>query len=80
LIFFVIQEGRLDILHSDGNSPESEPEGAKKSAFQRSISEIVSDDDSTNAHDKNLGRLFSPRRRNNSGGVGGGYILRHVCI
>lgn len=58
-------------MHSAGTSPESEPEGSKKSAFQRSISEIVSDDDSANAQDKNLGRLFSPRRRNNSGGVGG---------
>ncbi|XP_053398701.1 E3 ubiquitin-protein ligase MYCBP2-like isoform X4 [Mercenaria mercenaria] len=71
-------EGRIDVsMHSAGTSPESEPEGAKKSAFQRSISEIVSDDDS-NAHDKNLGRLFSPRRRNNSGGVGdGGTLLKH---
>jgi hypothetical protein len=51
-----------------GTSPESDPEG-RKSTFQRSVSEIVSDDDITN--EKNLGRLFTSRRRNNSGGVGG---------
>ena len=55
---------------SAGTSPDSDPEGVKKTSFHRSISEIVSDDDS-NQHEKNLGRLFSGRRRNNSGGVGG---------
>lgn len=58
-----------------GTSPESDPEG-RKSTFQRSVSEIVSDDDITN--EKNLGRLFTSRRRNNSGGVGdGGTLLKH---
>ena len=59
---------------SVGTSPESDQEGSKKTGFQRSISEIVSDDDA-NAHEKNLGRLVSPRRRNNSGGVGGRKIV-----
>lgn len=72
IIMLYSQEGHLDVsMHSAGTtSPESDPEGSKKSSFQRSISEIVSDDDGANG-DKNLGRLFSPRRRNNSGGVGG---------
>ena len=54
-----------------GTSPESDHEGTKKAGFQRSISEIVSDDDANARHEKNLGRLVSPRRRNNSGGAGG---------
>ena len=54
-----------------GTSPESDQEGSKKAGFQRSISEIVSDDDANARHEKNLGRLVSPRRRNNSGGAGG---------
>lgn len=71
-VFSSFQDGNMEIPNrSAGTSPDSEPEGSKKNAFQRSISEIVSDDDSANSHDKNLGRLFSPRRRNNSGGVGG---------
>ncbi|KAL4230611.1 E3 ubiquitin-protein ligase mycbp2 [Mactra antiquata] len=72
-------EGNMEVPNrSAGTSPDSDPEGSKKSAFQRSISEIVSDDDGSNIHDKNLGRLFSPRRRNNSGGVGdGGTLLKH---
>ncbi|WAQ99892.1 MYCB2-like protein [Mya arenaria] len=64
---------------SAGTSPDSDPEGSKKGPFQRSVSEIVSDDDSSNSQNKGtLGRLFGSRRRNNSGGVGdGGTLLKH---
>ncbi|KAL5012682.1 hypothetical protein ScPMuIL_011233 [Solemya velum] len=63
---------------SAGTSPDSEQEQYKKTAFQRSISEIVSDDDGTN-QDRNISRLLSGRRRNNSGGVGDGgmSLLKH---
>ena len=61
----------MGIPRSAGTSPDSDQEGSKKTGFQRSISEIVSDDDATNVHEKNLGRLLTSRRRNNSGGVGG---------
>ncbi|XP_052283534.1 E3 ubiquitin-protein ligase MYCBP2-like isoform X2 [Dreissena polymorpha] len=66
---------------SDCASPESDPDWAddgKKGPFQRSVSEIVSDDGGSNAQDKGtLGRLFGSRRRNNSGGVGdGGTLLK----
>jgi hypothetical protein len=40
----------------------------KKTAFQRSISEYVSDDDASHGNERNYGK-FSGRRRNNSGGV-----------
>jgi hypothetical protein len=42
----------------------------KKTAFQRSISEYVSDDDASHGNERNYGK-FSGRRRNNSGGVTG---------
>ena len=57
------------IPKSAGTSPDSELEQIpKKTAFQRSISEYVSDDDQSN--ERNYGKL-SGRRRNNSGGVTG---------
>ena len=54
---------------SAGTSPESELDQLpKKTAFQRSISEYVSDNDDNS--ERNLGK-YSGRRRNNSGGVTG---------
>ena len=70
----------MTIPRSAGTSPESDQEGIKKTGFQRSISEIVSDDDASNMLDKNLGRLVSSRRRNNSGGVGGKKIYSGLVL
>ncbi|XP_069130438.1 LOW QUALITY PROTEIN: E3 ubiquitin-protein ligase MYCBP2-like [Argopecten irradians] len=64
---------------SAGTSPDSELEQThKKTAFQRSISEIVSDSDEGFAgNDRN--RQYAGRRRNNSGGVGDGgmSLIKH---
>jgi hypothetical protein len=57
------------IPKSAGTSPDSSDELFSKSrAFQRSLSEIVSDDSKEQENDK---KMVSGRRRNNSGGVGG---------
>jgi hypothetical protein len=61
----------IPVPKSAGTSPESEVDQIpKKTAFQRSISEYVSDDDASHGNERNYGK-FSGRRRNNSGGVTG---------
>ncbi|ESO93791.1 hypothetical protein LOTGIDRAFT_205644 [Lottia gigantea] len=59
---------------SAGTSPDSE---AGKKIFHRSISEMSTDDENGANHERN--RMVTPRRRNNSGGVGDGgmSLLKH---
>lgn len=61
---------------SAGTSPEAESEMHKKAAFQRSISEIVTDaNEGFDSNDRS--KMFGGRRRNNSGGVSGKFCCHN---
>ena len=63
----MVPEPRV-VTKSAGTSPEFEQEQFKKTIFQRSVSEITSEEENSQS---STNRSLS-RRRNNSGGVSGG--------